>query len=119
MSQRQGATAPCPHMRKPVMPDFTAHRHPVLAVRCPECGKAPGLWCIRPSGHRANDLHLRRRAQADLVFIEQHGPDASIARIEGGWTIDPQGRSGLRPQPEPVAPAPRTGNHAEPVSPPD
>lgn len=74
------------------MPDFTAHRHPVLAVRCPVCGKAPGLWCVRPSGHRANELHTPRRAEADRLFIEQHGPDASIVRLGDEWVIDPRGR---------------------------
>ena len=62
------------------MPDFTAHIHPVLAVRCPECGKAPGVWCCRPSGHRASDLHKARRIAADCLFVAQHGEDASIER---------------------------------------
>lgn len=74
------------------MPDFTAHLHPVLAVRCPDCGKATGVWCIRPSGHRAGDLHAARRAVADLAFIAQHGEDASIERTAEGWRIDPAGR---------------------------
>jgi hypothetical protein len=82
------------------MPDFTAHRHPVLAVRCPDCRKAVGLWCIRPSGHKASDLHQSRKAEADRVFIEQHGIEASIQQLDGEWTIDPQGRKGIRPQPE-------------------
>lgn len=82
------------------MSDFTAHRHPVLAVRCPDCGKAPGVWCIRPSGHKASDFHRSRKEQADTAFIEQHGPDASIERVEEEWTIDPHGRTGIRPQPE-------------------
>lgn len=81
------------------MPDFTAHKHPVLAVRCPDCGKAAGLWCIRPSGHRASDLHLARRAEADRVFIDQHGIDASIIRLGEAWVIDPQGRANIRPKP--------------------
>ena len=74
------------------MPDFTAHRHPVLAVRCPDCGKAPGVWCCRPSGHRASDFHLSRKAEADRVFIDQHWPYASIERDGEGWILDPQGR---------------------------
>lgn len=74
------------------MPDFTAHRHPVLAVRCPDCGKAAGLWCIRPSGHRATDLHASRRAEADRLFISQHGERASIERTADGWHINPAGR---------------------------
>lgn len=76
------------------MPDFTAHLHPVLAVRCPECGKAPGIWCRRPSGHRASELHASRKAEADRTFIDQHGETASIGRLPGGgWIIDPFGRS--------------------------
>ncbi|WP_187431441.1 hypothetical protein ROLI_048060 (plasmid) [Roseobacter fucihabitans] len=71
------------------MPDFSAHHHPVLAVACPDCGKAPGVWCRRPSGHKASELHRSRRAEADRVFIEQHGPDASIEQVEGEWTVDP------------------------------
>lgn len=82
------------------MPDFTAHKHPVLAVRCPDCGGAPGLWCRRPIGHWAMDFHLSRKAAADRVFIEQHGPDASIIRYGDSWIIDPEGRVGIRPQPE-------------------
>ncbi|MCQ0090274.1 MULTISPECIES: hypothetical protein [Rhodobacterales] len=85
------------------MPDFTAHRHPVLAVRCPDCGKAPGVWCCRPSGHRASDFHLSRKAEADRVFIDQHGPYASIERDGEGWILDPQGRVGIRPQPDQLA----------------
>ena len=75
------------------MPDFTAHRHPVLAVRCPTCGIAPGLWCRRPSGHMASDLHAARRAEADRVFIEQHGLAAAIIQAASGWLIDPRGRA--------------------------
>lgn len=75
------------------MPDFTAQVHPVLAVRCPSCGKAAGVWCIRSSGHRAGDLHAARCADADLAFIDEHGQDASIESMADGWRIDPAGRS--------------------------
>ena len=75
------------------MPDFTAHKHPVLAVRCPTCGTAPGLWCRRPGGHRTSDLHAARRAEADRVFIEQHGDTAAIIHAASGWLIDPRGRA--------------------------
>ncbi|AVL51256.1 hypothetical protein CEP88_00425 (plasmid) [Roseobacter denitrificans] len=85
------------------MIDFTAYRHPVLAVACPECGKRAGAWCIRPSGHTAMDLHRSRKAEADRVFIDQHGPDASIERVQDSWAIDPQGRAHIRPQPEQLA----------------
>ena len=83
------------------MSDFTAYPHPVLAVPCPDCGKKAGAWCQRPSGHRASDFHLSRKAEADRVFIYLHGPDASIVRTADGWTIDPSGRVGIRPWPEP------------------
>lgn len=78
------------------MPDFTAHRHLVLVVRCPECGKAPGVWCRRPSGHRASDLHKARRIAADCLFVTQHGEDASIERVGEDWVIDPKGRAERR-----------------------
>lgn len=83
------------------MSDFTAYTHPVLAVACPDCGGKAGAWCQRPSGHRASDFHLSRKAEADRAFIERHGPDASIVCTADGWTIDPRGRVGIRPSPEP------------------
>ena len=67
--------------------DFTAHVHPVLAVGCPVCGKPIGVWCVRPSGHRASELHRGRRMEADRVFIDQHGENAAINRTADGWTI--------------------------------
>lgn len=75
------------------MPDFTAHKHPVLAVPCPDCAARAGAWCARPSEHKAMDLHGRRRQAADQVFIQQHGEDASIERDGAGWVIDPTGRA--------------------------
>lgn len=75
------------------MPDFTIHRHPALAVACPACGAAAGSWCRRPSGHRAAGLHLDRGIEADRVFIDQHGPEASIIRLATGWQVDPRGRA--------------------------
>ncbi len=60
------------------MPDFTRHKHPVLAVPCGDCRAAAGAWCKRPSGHRAAELHLSRRTAADRLFVEQHGSDATI-----------------------------------------
>lgn len=82
------------------MPDFTAHRHPVLAVRCPDCQSAPGIWCRRPCGHRASDFHLARCVAADAAFIDQHGADASIVRDGDDWLIDPRGRAALRLRPD-------------------
>lgn len=55
------------------MLDFTIHSHPVLAVPCPVCHANEGVWCIRPSGHRAMDLHLARGTLADEEFIRLHG----------------------------------------------
>ncbi|WP_299846865.1 hypothetical protein [uncultured Paracoccus sp.] len=72
--------------------DFTAYRHPVLAVPCPSCHASVGAWCKRPSGHRAADLHDARGVDADRAFIRQHGADAAIRRDGTGWIIDPHGR---------------------------
>ena len=60
------------------MPEFTRHKHPVLAVPCGDCYAAAGAWCKRPSGHRAAELHRARRDAADRVFVAQHGPDVTI-----------------------------------------
>lgn len=60
------------------MADFTAHRHPVLAVACPTCRAKAGTWCVRPSEHSACGLHVTRRTLADKVFIEKYGETASI-----------------------------------------
>lgn len=54
--------------------DFTAHRHPVLAVECPDCRVRVGAWCKRPSGHTAMDLHLSRRQAADAAWEEARLP---------------------------------------------
>lgn len=82
------------------MPDFTAHRHPALAVRCPDCARPPGLWCRSPDGQMRNHLHRARQAEADRQFIEAHGPDATIERDAQGWIINPRGRAGLRLRPD-------------------
>lgn len=71
--------------------DFTVHKHPVLAVDCPLCKARPGVWCHRPSEHKAWDLHEERKRIADTVFIAQHGKKASIDKTESGWEIDPVG----------------------------
>ncbi|SDL94027.1 zinc finger domain-containing protein [Paracoccus chinensis] len=75
------------------MPDFTAYDHPVLAVPCPTCRAAPGLWCRCSSGHMAFDLHAARRAEAARQFIAQHGDWAAIIHAAPGWLIDPRGRA--------------------------
>lgn len=66
-------------------PDFTAHRHPVLAVACPDCKVRVGAWCNRPSGHAAMDLHKARLVEADRVWelhklpaITQVGPETYV-----------------------------------------
>lgn len=78
--------------------DFTIFAHPVLAVACPACEKRAGSMCIRPSGHRAADFHRARKAEADRLFIVQHGEAASIERTTSGWHINPHG---YRPEPTP------------------
>lgn len=72
--------------------DFTAHKHPVRAVPCNDCGQPIGSKCLRPSGHEASDFHKARKELADTMFIELHGKDASIDRIDGKWLINPQDR---------------------------
>ena len=56
-------------------PDFNAHRHPVLAVACPTCHAAVGVWCKRPSGHRATDLHAGRKCAADAAWEAAGRPE--------------------------------------------
>jgi len=63
--------------------DFTAFRHPVLAVACPTCRVRAGAWCKRPSGHRASDFHSSRKAKADRVCELQGDPP--ITRTATGW----------------------------------
>ena len=75
------------------MRDFTAYRHPVLAVPCPICRAAAGAWCRRPSSHVASDLHAARRVEADRLFMEQHGEMAAIIQAASDWLIDPRGRA--------------------------
>lgn len=75
------------------MIDFTAYKHPALAVSCPNCGRRAGAMCRRPSGHKASGFHAKRKAEADRRFIAQHGAHASIERTAEGWRIDPAGRS--------------------------
>ena len=72
------------------MPDFTAHRHPVMAAPCPDCRAAPGTWCRRPSDHRAAALHAARRAAADRSFVAAFGPSAEIRQDSdtGLWEIE-------------------------------
>ena len=76
------------------MPDFTAHRHPALSVRCPQCGKPVGIWCRDPAtGQMTDDIHPQRQAAADLAFLAQHGHLATIQHTGANWQIDPQGRA--------------------------
>lgn len=64
--------------------DFTAYRHPVLAVPCPECKARPGAVCVRPSGHNvfAHGHHAARKRHADEVHEQQRDPD--IVNTAGG-----------------------------------
>lgn len=71
----------------PGLVDFTAHRHPVMAVPRPDCHAAAGRFCRRPSGHKATAFHRSRRTFADDRFIAQHGEVAAIVRTPQGWRI--------------------------------
>lgn len=72
--------------------DFTAYANPNMAVACPICGARAGVFCKRPSAHRAMGFHLERRQEADRVFIAQHGETAWIEDLGGGgWQIHPTG----------------------------
>ena len=79
------------------MVDFTAFRHPVLAVACPDCRKRAGVMCVRPSGHGAADFHASRKRAADAAFVDLHGEDAWIEREpDNGWTVHAAGGTSLR-----------------------
>lgn len=68
----------------PAKVDFTAFRRPVLAVTCSTCQARAGSWCKRPSGHRASDFHVSRKAEADRIWEIQGDPP--IRRTATGWT---------------------------------
>nr|WP_010400474.1 hypothetical protein [Paracoccus sp. TRP] len=70
------------------MPDFTAFRHPALAVPCPVCRARVGIWCGNSIGLPSAELHTARGIEAERAFIDQHGPDAAIIRAATGWQID-------------------------------
>lgn len=79
-------------------PDFTGYKNPQLAVACPDCGARVGAWCVRPSEHKAPELHAARGAAADAAFIAQHGERASIDWTPQGWVIDPNGYARAHPE---------------------
>jgi predicted nucleic acid-binding Zn-ribbon protein len=65
---------------------------PRLAVACPDCGAAPGLRCIRPSGHRLSsrfggDPHrAREQAAVDagvLPMCTAFARPSTMLRAEG------------------------------------
>lgn len=74
------------------MIDFTTWTHSVLAVPAPTVAGGSASCAVGPSGHKAANFHVRRKAEADRQFIAQHGVDASIERTAVGWQIDPAGR---------------------------
>ena len=80
------------------MIDFTAYKHPCLAVPCPHCQSGVGRWGFRPSGHQAAEIHVERGKIADKIFIQQHGEAASIEKTPNGWVINPVGRDKPEPQ---------------------
>lgn len=80
--------------------DFTAYKHPVLAVPCTHCGRKAGQWCERPSEHITKDFHKDRKDYADRKFIEQHGETAWIEQTDNGWLIHPTGYKPKMPKPD-------------------
>jgi len=70
--------------------NFLAHKHPVMAVACPDCGARAGTWCKRPSGHKAADFHARRKQDADRVW--ERGKFPPIVRTRNGWAYKEQCR---------------------------
>lgn len=68
------------------MTDFTAYKHPVMAVACPDCGAGVGHYCKRPSGHKAwGGFHRSRNQAADRAWLDQGAP--LIAHELGRWVI--------------------------------
>lgn len=67
--------------------NFTAHRHPVMAVACPVggCGAGIGHWCKRPSGHKAMGFHRERNQAADRAWLEAGAP--FIDHTASGFSI--------------------------------
>lgn len=53
---RQALRAPCLYCGAEADVTTTCPR----AVECPDCGAKPGSPCVRPSGHRADELHKAR-----------------------------------------------------------
>lgn len=67
--------------------DFTAFRHPILAVACPDCDAKAGVGCKRPSGHNVwGKPHAARTQLADLVHQDQGDP-AIINITRGKQTV--------------------------------
>jgi hypothetical protein len=48
--------------------------HPVTRVPCPACRVGVGRWCLRPSGHRAAELHVGREHAALASGVLQMCP---------------------------------------------
>lgn len=55
-------------------------RHPVLEVACPVCPAKVGVWCQRPSGHRAAQLHTDREQLAVDTGVLPMCPEGPSAR---------------------------------------
>lgn len=71
-------------------PNFSAHRHPYLAVTCPTCGVAAGRDCNGPTGSRA--IQKTRAIEAEALFLQAFGPYAAMMRDGDTWLIDRQAR---------------------------
>lgn len=67
----------------------------MLDVECPDCHAKPGSWCVRPSGHRASDIHYARdEAALDAGALticpepysrQHHRITLESARTSGGF----------------------------------
>lgn len=57
-------------------------RDPILEVECPDCRVGPGVFCRRPSGHKASSYHASRdhaAIAAGAYGICPAGPSAAAA----------------------------------------
>ena len=74
------------------MIDFFIYSDPVLAVTCPDCGKADGIKCAWPDGSNSSDFHKSRKELADQIFVTQHGNYVRLEKVGERWIIVPTSR---------------------------
>ncbi len=59
----------------------------LLSLQCPDCHAKDGAWCVRPSGHKAMDIHEQRYRAADRIAIEQAPEQVLLALGEEGLRL--------------------------------